>query len=145
MVWLDICVLEGMACRNQSTDYTPLGASCPSESLSWTNIQFGCFLPPKVRWRSCSNVLLQMSLSPFYAVEKWVEVLDHTPHMKGVPLHVWREAMFRRLGACLGCTLEVDQKTFSREFTLRQSSRAARQIKDLSIQTHSGTEICVIL
>lgn len=86
-----------------------------------------------------------MSLSPFYPVEKWVEVLDHSPRIKGVPLHVWREAMFRRPGAYLGCTLEVDQNAFSREFVLRQSSSAARQIKDLSIQTHSGTEICIIL
>lgn len=51
--------------------------------------------------------------SPFLAVEKWMEVLGHPRkpvwvHMKGVPLHVWQESVFRKLGDCLGQTVDVD-------------------------------------
>lgn len=50
--------------------------------------------------------------SPFLAVEKWMEVLGRSPRpcwvrLRGVPLHLWRESIFRKLGDCLGCTLEI--------------------------------------
>lgn len=57
-------------------------------------------------------------VSPFFAVEKWMEVLGHPPRpcwvrIRGVPLHILRESVFRKLGDCLGKTIEVDEDTIS--------------------------------
>ncbi|KAJ8615874.1 hypothetical protein MRB53_035246 [Persea americana] len=35
--------------------------------------------------------------------------------MKGVPVHVWSESVFRKSGDCLGRTLKVDKKTIDKE------------------------------
>lgn len=50
-----------------------------------------------------------------------MEVLGHPPRacwvrMKGVPLHICRESVFRKLGDCLGHTVEVDQRTVDQEY-----------------------------
>lgn len=56
---------------------------------------------------------------PFYAIKRWTEVLGHPLHprvrMRGVPLHIWRKSVFRKIGDCLASTLEVDQATISQE------------------------------
>lgn len=74
--------------------------------------------------------------TPFWAVDRWMEVLGRLPgvvwlRFKGVPLHVWREGVFKPLGDCLGQTLEVDHRTiqqedllFSRVKVLRDETRS---------------------
>ena len=49
-----------------------------------------------------------------------MEVVGRPPRpcwvrMKGVPVHVWSESVFRKLGDCLGRTLKVDKKTIDKE------------------------------
>lgn len=58
--------------------------------------------------------------SPFLAIDRCMEVLEAPSHpqwvrMLGVPMHAWREGVFRLLGDCLGQTLEVDHATCSKE------------------------------
>lgn len=58
--------------------------------------------------------------SSFVAVDRWMEVIRSAPRpcwvrFHGVPLHAWREEVFRLLGNCLGATLEVDILTISKE------------------------------
>lgn len=53
--------------------------------------------------------------TPFWAVDRWMEVLGRPPgvvwlRFKGVTLHVWREGLFKLLGDCLGQTSEVDHR-----------------------------------
>lgn len=68
--------------------------------------------------RSCT--ISNLVVSPFFTVEKWMEVLGHPPckcwvKMKGVALHIWRESVFKKLGDCLIKTIKVDQATVSQE------------------------------
>lgn len=56
--------------------------------------------------------------SPSSAIEKWMEVLGHPPRpcwvrIRGVPLHIWRESVFKKLEDCLGRTIEVDKSIIS--------------------------------
>lgn len=58
--------------------------------------------------------------SPFSVLERWMEVWGPLPTpiwvtMKVVPLHIWHEEAFRMIGNCIGCTMEVDQKTNAKE------------------------------
>lgn len=66
----------------------------------------------------CQSPAIQSS--SFSAVERWMEIQGHPLHpywirMKGAPLHVWRESIFRKLGNCFGRTLEVDWQTILQE------------------------------
>lgn len=58
--------------------------------------------------------------NPFTVMDKWMEVIGSPPRscwvkFSGVPLHAWKEGVFRLLGNCLGETTEVDQRTVSKE------------------------------
>lgn len=58
--------------------------------------------------------------TPFLAVDKWMEVIGSPPRpswvkFSGVPLHAWREEVFRLSGDCMGASIEVDQRTISKE------------------------------
>lgn len=60
------------------------------------------------------------SSSPFVAIDRWMEEIRSPPfprwvRMSGVPMHAWRERIFRLLGDCLGYTVEVKQDTISKE------------------------------
>lgn len=57
--------------------------------------------------------------SPFIALERWMECLGHPPRpcwikIRGMHLHAWQEDVFKLVGECLGCTIDVDEKTIAR-------------------------------
>lgn len=54
------------------------------------------------------------------AIDRWMEVLASLAKprwlkISGVPMHTWREGIFRLIGKCVGSTLEVDPRTSSKE------------------------------
>eukprot|EP00268_Persea_americana_P002365 TRINITY_DN10711_c0_g2_i1.p1 TRINITY_DN10711_c0_g2~~TRINITY_DN10711_c0_g2_i1.p1 ORF type:complete len:318 (-),score=66.73 TRINITY_DN10711_c0_g2_i1:542-1495(-) len=58
--------------------------------------------------------------SPFTMLERWMEVQGPPAttvwvRIKGVPLQVWHEEVFKLLGYCLGRTVEVDSGTVHKD------------------------------
>lgn len=76
--------------------------------------------------------------SPFTVLERWMEHLGPPPcpswvRVKGIPLHVWHEEVFRLIGNCLGRTVEIDERIRSMEGDLQRGRIKVLLNKNVSI------------